>query len=88
MLLLADCKDTQKQSVFMNIWLGGQKLGINRFDDEKESEVLQVSIYMYTTKVESRPLCDVGVRWTPSRSEILSVPAETFYFYNQDKMAM
>lgn len=88
MLLLADCKDTQNQSVFMNIWLGGQKLGINRFDVEKESEGLQVSIYMYTAKVESRPLCDVGVRWTPSHSEILSVPAEAFYFYNQDKMAM
>lgn len=44
--------------------------------------VLQVSIYMYPVRLERRLLCDIGVRWTPSNSEILSVPKETFYFYN------
>ena len=82
MLLLENGKAIQNQSAFMHIWLRGQRLGTDRFDDETKTAVLQVSICMYPVRLERRLLCDIGVRRTPSNSEILSVPEETFYFYN------
>lgn len=82
MLLLANCKDIQSQSAFMHIWLRGQRVGTDRFDDETKTVVLQVSIYMHPVRLEGRLLCDIGVRRPPSNSEILSVSEGTFFFYN------
>lgn len=82
MWLLAPGKGIQNQSTFMDIWLRGQRLGTDRFGDETQAVVLQVSIYIHPVGLERRLLCGAGLRGAPSNSEIPSVPEEAFCFYN------